>query len=168
MAANADAAVRRAALLSDGWAINPHGDFDTIRRQLNLFRTTRADAGLPPAETIGLGREIFCAPTRHEALAIARPYLGDKYDTYAEWGQDKALPGDESFCIPFETLAAERFIIGTPDDCTAMLHRWQHELGITDFVLRTNWFGMPYDTAHRSLRLIADHVIPNLTKAPTP
>lgn len=162
MAANADAAVRRAARLADGWAINPHGDFDTIRRQLELFRTAREAAGNPPARTIGLGREIFCAPTRREALDVARPYLGDKYDTYAEWGQDKALPGDESFRIPFDRLAEDRFILGTPDDCTAILQRWRHELGITDFVLRTNWFGMPYDTTRKSLHLIADHVIPNI------
>lgn len=162
MAANADAAVVRAARLSDGWAINPHADFATIERQLELFRRTRADVGRPPADRIALGREIFCAPTRAQAFELARPYLGEKYDSYAGWGQDKALPGDESFRVPFEELASERFIIGSPADCAQMLSTWSQRLGVTDFGLRTNWFGMAHDLAIESARLLATEVFPEV------
>lgn len=165
MAANADAAVERAARLSDGWAINPHGDAATIERQLALFRRTRAAAGLPPAASIALGREIFCAPTRAAAFELARPYLGEKYDVYADWGQDKALPGDESFRVPFDELAAERFIVGGPADCIQMLTTWARRLGITDFGLRTNWFGMPHELAVESARLLANEVFPEVRAA---
>lgn len=162
MAANADAAVERAARLADGWAINPHGDFATIQRQLGLFRAERAKAhGAAPA-SIALGREIFCAPTRARAFELARPFLGEKYDTYAEWGQDKALPGDESFRVPFDQLAQERFIIGSPADCKQMLSSWATHLGVTDFGLRTNWFGMPHGLAIESARLLATEVFPEL------
>lgn len=164
MAANADAAVRRAALLSDGWAINPHGDVATIARQVDLFRSTREAAGITGPGRLALGREIFCAPTRAEAFELARPFLGEKYDTYADWGQDKALPGEESFRIPFEELAADRFIIGSPADCVEMLVAWASRLGITDFGLRTNWFGMPHDLAIECARLLAAEVFPEVRR----
>ena len=45
MAANSDAAVRRAARLADTWMINPHATAGTVRRQLELFHTERAGAG---------------------------------------------------------------------------------------------------------------------------
>ena len=162
MAANADKAVVRAALQSDGWMINPHATYSTVARQLDLFAATRQEAGLPASSRTSVAREIFCAPTRQRALEIARPFLGAKYDAYAAWGQDKALPGDESFAIPFELLEDERFIIGTPDDCIAMLIPWIDDLHMTDFGFRTNWFGMPHEHAVESMRLLTTEVFPAL------
>lgn len=162
MAANADAAVRRAARLSDAWLVNPHATHETIERQIELFNTTRAEAGLPaPAESPAM-REIFCAPTREEAVESVRPYLEAKYSAYADWGQDKALPGDENFRIDFDELAAGRFVIGTPDDCLEQLVRWRDVHGINHFVLRTEWVGMPTELALGSMQLLTDEVLPVL------
>ena len=45
----------------------------------------------------------------------AQPYMEAKYQAYADWGQDKALPGEEDFRIPFEELARDRFILGSSE-----------------------------------------------------
>ena len=45
IAANNDAAVRRAARLGDAWMINPHSTVETVRRQLVLYRGRAGQGG---------------------------------------------------------------------------------------------------------------------------
>lgn len=165
MAANSDAAVRRAARKADTWMINPHATFETIKRQIEVFRTERNTAGLVPAAELPATKEIFCAADRATALEMAQPYLAKKYQVYANWGQDKALPGEESFDVPFAELEEGRFIIGSPEDCIRQLLPWREELGVDHFVLRTTWSGMPVNDALSSMRLLTDEVLPVLRKA---
>ena len=137
--------------------INPHATASTVRRQLELFDAERAAHGRGPAAARPLMREVFCADTREEAFARARPHLEGKYAVYADWGQDRVLPGQESFRMGFEALADDRFVIGNPDDCVAALSGWL-DLGIDHFVLRTDWPGMPVEHARRSVELLAREV----------
>lgn len=162
MAANAHPAVRRAATMADAWFINPHASFTTIKEQMAIYQEARTEAELPRATTTPLIREIHCAPTRRTALERVRPYLERKYEAYADWGQDRALPGDESFRVPFETLTKGRFVIGSPDDCVEHLLRWRDDIGVNQFVLRTDWIGMPHELARESIELISAEVLPAL------
>jgi alkanesulfonate monooxygenase SsuD/methylene tetrahydromethanopterin reductase-like flavin-dependent oxidoreductase (luciferase family) len=77
-----------------------------------------------PAEAIFLeqGEPLF------RALETAVPYLAEKYRSYADWGQDRALPGQESFRVPFEELQQSRFILGSPDDCIEQLLPYVDEM----------------------------------------
>lgn len=162
MAANADGAVRRAARLADTWMINPHATFETIQRQLALLVAERAAAGREPVRELPLIREVFCARTREEALELAQPYLAHKYEVYADWGQDKVMPDKESFRMPYEELARSRFVVGSPEDCIEQLLPWQRDLGVDHFIFRTNWAGMPLDSALSSVDLLSREVVPAL------
>jgi alkanesulfonate monooxygenase SsuD/methylene tetrahydromethanopterin reductase-like flavin-dependent oxidoreductase (luciferase family) len=164
LAANSDAAVRRAARLGDGWFINPHARLEVISRQMELFAEERRHAGLPPADTahMPLAKEMICAATTDEARTIAEKYVMAKYDSYASWGQDKANPGNDSFSVPFDELADQRFIYGTPDECIAGLLRWHRALGTTSFVFRVQYLDMPRDVSLRLLELMAAEVMPAL------
>ena len=161
MAANNDSAVTRAARLADTWMINPHAAMDTVKRQLELFAVARAEAGRGPATDIPLIREVFCAPTRQEALEMAQPHLANKYQVYASWGQDKVMPGKEDFAQAYEPLSADRFIVGSPQDCAAQLASWL-DLGITTFIFRTHWSGMPVQSSLQSIDLLSKEVLPAL------
>jgi alkanesulfonate monooxygenase SsuD/methylene tetrahydromethanopterin reductase-like flavin-dependent oxidoreductase (luciferase family) len=162
IAANNDKAVERAARLGDTWMINPHARVETIERQLELFASARAAAGHAPVTELPVIKEVYCAPTREEAVQRARPHLDAKYRVYARWGQDKALPGDESFEIPFDDLEQERFVLGSPDDCIAQLLPLRDRLGVDHFIFRSHWSGMPLDDTLRSVRLLTDEVLPAL------
>ena len=162
IAANAHVAVQRAARMGDAWLINPHATDETITEQAALFAATRAEAGLPPATTLPALREIYCAPTRELAMERATPYLAKKYRHYADWGQHKALPGTDDFRAGFEELSRDRFIIGTPDDCLEKLLPWRDRLGVDHFIFRTDWVGMPVETALQSLDLLDREVVPAL------
>jgi alkanesulfonate monooxygenase SsuD/methylene tetrahydromethanopterin reductase-like flavin-dependent oxidoreductase (luciferase family) len=166
MAANSDAAVRRAARLADTWMINPHATASTIRRQLELFHDERVAAGREPVRELPLMREVYCAPTRERAIELARPHLAGKYAVYADWGQDRVLPGRDSFRTGYADLAEDRFVVGSPEDCLAALLPWRDEFGVSHFVLRTDWAGMPITDARASLELLAREVAPVLRSSP--
>ena len=161
IAANGDGMVRRIARNGETWYLNPHAPFETLARQVALYRTVRAEHGHPPAGTMPMSRETFVAPTRGQAVATARPFLEGKYRAYAAWGQDKALPGEEDFTVPFEELAAGRFVVGSPDDVVADLQRFA-ELGVTHASLRFGWPGTPRDVVEGAIRLAAHEVLPSL------
>jgi alkanesulfonate monooxygenase SsuD/methylene tetrahydromethanopterin reductase-like flavin-dependent oxidoreductase (luciferase family) len=162
MAANADAAVRRCARLADTWVINPHATFEVIERQLGLLAEERAAHALPPVAELPAIREVFCAPTRELAIERAQPYLAHKYEVYSDWGQDKVMPVEESFKMPYEELEQSRFVVGSPEDCIEQLLPWQNELGVDHFIFRTNWAGMPIEDALSSVDLLSTEVIPAL------
>jgi alkanesulfonate monooxygenase SsuD/methylene tetrahydromethanopterin reductase-like flavin-dependent oxidoreductase (luciferase family) len=162
MAADNDRGVERAARMADTWIINPHATRSTIARQLELFHRVRRELGRPPLPALPAIKEVVCAPTRERAVEIAKPYLTAKYEAYRAWGQDAALPADETFDLPFEQLLEERFVIGTPDDCLRELLGWRDELGIDHFIFRPFWSGMPVETALESMDLLSREVVPAL------
>src|SRR5207302_9556849 len=75
MAANADAAVARAATLGLPWNINNHADYATVERQVGIYREAARRNGANPDLPLPLGRELYCAPSREQALAEAARYL---------------------------------------------------------------------------------------------
>jgi alkanesulfonate monooxygenase SsuD/methylene tetrahydromethanopterin reductase-like flavin-dependent oxidoreductase (luciferase family) len=155
MAANGDAAVRRAARLADTWFVNPHASVAEVQRQLGLFR---AERGSDPDE-LPMLREACIAPTEEEALAVARPYLASKYEAYVNWGQSDVLPPTDTLRREWDELRAGRFIVGAPDAAAEQI-RALSDLGVTELVLRVQWPGMPQRDALRTLELLATEALP--------
>ena len=162
VAANSDNAVRRAARIGDTWFINPHATTSTIRRQMPIYREELARVGKPFPAVLPFFKEIFCAKDARTALELAGPYLGEKYRTYAAWGQDAVLPGNDTFRQPLESLLRDRFVLGSPEDCYEQLRPCWEDVGANFLVLRTHWSGMPVGHALGSMRLISDELLPVL------
>jgi alkanesulfonate monooxygenase SsuD/methylene tetrahydromethanopterin reductase-like flavin-dependent oxidoreductase (luciferase family) len=164
IAANADGAVARAARLGYPWLVNPHAALATIARQWALYQTTMTGAGLALPSTRPIILELCVRPDRDEAVRLAEPFLAAKYLAYAEWGQDKVLPGSESFRVGFENLARDRFILGDPDDVIAELERRIEALGSNYFFFRLSWPGLENRHALRTIELMGQHVLPHFHK----
>jgi hypothetical protein len=98
---------------------------------------------------------------------MAGPYLAQKYRTYASWGQDAVLPGDDTFHQPFESLLRDRFVLGSPQECYEQLRPCWEEIGANFLVLRTHWSGMPLGHALASMQLISDELLPALRRVKT-
>ena len=130
VAANNDPAIRRAARIGDTWMINPHSTTATIRRQLVLYREALDAAGKPFPRELPCIKEVVCARDRRTAIEIAGPWLLGKYRDYAKWGQDAAMPDDESFDKDFDELLADRFILGSPEECLEQLRPYVEEIGV--------------------------------------
>ena len=158
IAASSDAAVARTGRLGYPWLIN-HADYPTIARQVGLYRAARAEAGHPAATDLPILREFFVAETAGEAVRIAQPYVSGKYATYAQWGQDQALEGEQSFASKFAALARDRFIVGDVEQVVADLKRYE-ALGVTHVGLRMRWAGMAPEPTADAMRLTAERVFP--------
>jgi alkanesulfonate monooxygenase SsuD/methylene tetrahydromethanopterin reductase-like flavin-dependent oxidoreductase (luciferase family) len=156
MAANGDAAVRRAARLADTWFVNPHASLAEVERQLALFRGVR---GSEPAE-LPMLREACVAPTDKEALAVARPHLARKYEAYVSWGQSDVLPPSDTLRREWADLHAGRFLLGSPHTVMEQV-RALGRLGVTELVVRVQWPGLPQRHALRTLALLGSEVLPH-------
>ncbi|MBV9424019.1 MAG: LLM class flavin-dependent oxidoreductase [Solirubrobacterales bacterium] len=161
IAANSDRAVRRAARLGDAWLVNPHTRLAELERQMRLYRAERATARLPPSGHTPVLKEVCVAPTDDDALAVARPYLEEKYEAYVHWGQSEVLPPGDTLRRGFPELSAGgRFVLGSPETCATTLGEHMDQLGADYFICRVQWPGMPQDHVLRSIRLLATEVLP--------
>ena len=95
---------------------------------------------------------------------MAGPYLAGKYQDYAKWGQDDAMPDDESFDKDFEELLEGRFILGSPEECYEQLKPYWEQMGVNHLIFRTHWAGMPVETALSSINMISKELLPELHK----
>ena len=164
VAANNDSAIRRAGRLRCAWLVNPHATTETLIRQTALYREALAAAGQKADSAddpeFPIIKELHVADTHEEALAVARPYLEKKYQAYADWGQDKELPGDESFRVSFDELAKDRFILGSVEEVVEQIDAQHRRLGVDHFIFRIWWPGMPAEYASRVVELLGAHVLP--------
>jgi alkanesulfonate monooxygenase SsuD/methylene tetrahydromethanopterin reductase-like flavin-dependent oxidoreductase (luciferase family) len=164
-AANNDAAVERSARMADAWVINPHAKLSILDHQMALYRQTLQKADKPFPAEVPMIKELYVAPDRKAAIQECRPFLEAKYQAYASWGQDKALPEEDSFDLAFEELVQDRFIIGDPEDCVRELQRYVDALGVNCFIFRIQWPGMEQAKVLRTIKLLAERVMPELQKS---
>ena len=161
IAANHDSAVARAGRLGCAWLLNPHATLSTLERQMEVYTAALKEAKADPPSDFPIIKEMHLATTRDEAVRVAQPYLEPKYQAYADWGQDKAMSGQESFRVPFEALAHDRFILGSVDDVIQQIEAHRERLGVNHFIFRIWWPGMEAYHAYRVLELMGTHVIPH-------
>ena len=161
IAANADPAVMRTARLGLSWFVNPHAALPTIERQWQRYRQALAEAGHPMPAARPICLEAHVAPSHEEAVATARPFLEGKYNAYAEWGQDKVLPGAENFRVGFDDLARDRFILGTPDEVIEHLEERVRRLDSNYLIFRMGWPGMEAARIRRAIELMGERVLPH-------
>jgi alkanesulfonate monooxygenase SsuD/methylene tetrahydromethanopterin reductase-like flavin-dependent oxidoreductase (luciferase family) len=164
IAANSDAAVRRAARLGDSLFVNPHATMPVIAGQMALYRAELARHGKAFPTVLPYLREIYCAKSKLTAVEIAGRYLAEKYRTYAHCGQDRVLPGQDSFRQSLEALSQDRFVLGSPEDCWEALRPCWESVGANFLIFRTHWSGMPVAWALASMRLISDELLPALRR----
>jgi alkanesulfonate monooxygenase SsuD/methylene tetrahydromethanopterin reductase-like flavin-dependent oxidoreductase (luciferase family) len=152
-AAVTDAGIARQAPLADAWFMPPMSTVSELEHGLAIDTDKR---GGTPSSRIPVMREACIAKTDEAAIAAARPFLEEKYRVYAGWGQSETL-GDG-----WDALAADRFLVGSPETVTQELSQLSERLGATDVSLRLAWPGFPHAATMRSIELLASEVIPRL------
>ena len=165
MAANNDAAVKRAARMSDAWLINPHATIETIRRQMPMYHAELKAAGKGAPRELPLIKEIYCAKDRKTALEMGGPYLLAKYRGLCQVGPgqgDARRHGLRPLVRGAGRRAASSW--ARRRSATTQLEPYWKEFGVNHIVLRTHWVGMPLSTSLASMRLISDELLPALRK----
>lgn len=155
--------MRRAARLGDAWLISPHTNLTELQRQVGVFHAARREAARDPVSGLPILKEVCIAPTDEEAMATARPFLQAKYETYVDWGQSEVLPEGDTLRRDWAQLTGGgRFIIGSPETCARQVREHVDRLGIDHLICRVQWPGMGQAASLRTLRLLAEEVIPAL------
>ena len=164
VAANNGVAIRRAARWGYPWIINPHATIPMISEQWTDYKATLIKANNPIPDTLPMMRELYIADNRETAFIESEPYLASKYKAYADWGQDKALPGEESFSVPYQDLAKDRFLLGSPDEVVSEIQRYEEELDANYLIFRMQWPGMEQSQVLKQIELLGKEVIPRVKK----
>lgn len=161
MAANSDRAVGRAARKSDAWLVNPHSTITEIKTQKQDYYDPVREERDQDTQ-VPIIRETFVSPTREEAVETAREYLWEKYQRYISWGQDEAMEDTEDLHRPFDELAEDRFLLGTPAEVCSEIESYKKELDADYIIVRSHWPSIEYDRTIESLQLMGDEVILNI------
>lgn len=169
--ATSDRAIKRAGRIGDAFMATPNDDNTGVRRQLELFATARAAAGLAPAAHTGRMLEVFCHADSSTARRLARPHLLTKYAAYASWGLTGSAGEAAASAVgaagedAFAALASGRFVIGDPDEVAAGLIGQYREVGITHLAMRVAWPGSEQADTLACLELLGREVLPRVRAA---
>lgn len=157
VAANGDAAIRRAATIADGWLISTRSTYAVIAKQVEIFREAAAAAGRTPV--IWAWRDAYCAKDWRTAIETVRPALEPFYADRARLGHDRDLPQGDSLSGSLEDIVRGRLIIGSPDECAQQIEQYK-ALGIENISMRMRWEGMTEAQGMDSARLMGREVLP--------
>jgi alkanesulfonate monooxygenase SsuD/methylene tetrahydromethanopterin reductase-like flavin-dependent oxidoreductase (luciferase family) len=144
VAAQVDAAIRRAARIGDAWLIVNSSALDIVGPQMALYRAALAEAGRVPRE-YPIARECYVGASHATAFEECRAALHYKYAAYAAWGLGRGSTDSEMFGMPFEDFVRDRFIIGDAVSVKEDIARYRETLGVDHFIMRLQWPGLPQD-----------------------
>jgi alkanesulfonate monooxygenase SsuD/methylene tetrahydromethanopterin reductase-like flavin-dependent oxidoreductase (luciferase family) len=162
--AQVEAAIKRAAMIGDGWLVVPIPTLDQLAKQMSIYRTARSAAKLPPSPHVCRLLEVGCAPDDDTALRRIAPFLMEKYKAYFSWGlEGLSLDPNATPEQQFRGLATDRFAVGTPAKVIDMLLA-QHRAGITHLSMRVSWPGMGHDDILAGIELLGREVLPQVRR----
>ena len=135
--ASADAPVKRAARLADGWLIDPGTSFASCEKRIDFYRKALDEYGRTVAE-IPIRRDVYIAPDRETAQQHTEPILQAGY---------RGFKGEQLSAL----------FIGSPEDMIAEVEKY-YALGCNHFLFRH--IVRDQNQALASIQLIGEKVIP--------
>ncbi len=110
-------------------------------------------------------RNIVVAPDRRTALRDVGPAIAESYRIFGNWGLFTEVVGDATAHPEFADLIADRFIIGSPEECAAEIAELMQATGCNRLVARIQWVGMEQRCVLRTIELLGEKVAPLVRKA---
>lgn len=156
--AQTDKTIRRAAELADAWVAPPSSKLRWAARMVEHYQACRSELGRSSPTDMAIMLETALAPDGETARREALPYILKEYEYYSEYGLQWL------FRDRFQELANESFLFGSPAEVSAHLINLARA-GYNHFLFRCAWGGMPHDKAMRTLRLLAEQVMPEVRAA---
>jgi len=165
VAGQVEAAVKRAARMGDAWYAPPFPTHQGLARLRGLFLEERARVGLPAFGDFPLRRELVIAGPGEDSRRLAAMRSAGRFDTYIKWGLTSDLDKDATGFGSKESDDIDaRFIHGTPEQCAEALAGLRDKLGMTHFMYKPQWPGLPHADVMKQLELFGTRVIPLLRK----
>ncbi len=161
-------AIRRAARMADSWSISPVETLPELEAKMETYReevakTDRSyeEIRKPPR------REAYVAADDETAWEEVGPSLRYEYeDVYGDYDEiGHSFESSEDADEALEDLrehAEDRFIVGGPETAIEEINRYQERLGVDDIILRMHFPGLDPSHSAKSMRIIAEDVMPHL------
>ena len=105
------------------------------------------------------------APDRGTAIGDAGPSIAESYRIFGDWGLFTGVVGDTKSHAEFADLIADRFTIGSPEECAAQITDLMRATGCNRLVARIQWVGMEHRYVMRTIELLGEKVAPLVRKA---
>lgn len=149
-----------------------------MRGLIDIYRDAWAAAGHPGQGRVMLAFHMYCAPTRTEAVRIARDplnrYLKSLVDAAGDWTSGASSGDYQNYDKLIAALERETFEsqvekgaawVGTPDDLIAQIAEYDTQVGgFEEASLQINFNDIGYDDAARSMRLFGEKVVPHFAE----
>ena len=154
-------AVRRAARTADGWCVPPFLTHAQVVELTACFNEERQRCGLRPALEFPLRREMVIADSMEKAVAGAAARSESRMGTYVKWGMGQDYTSGDLTGVDTGNLK-ERYVLGTPEDCAAQIDELRRQVGMTHFVIKPQWPGLPHGEAVEQVLRFGSEVVPLL------
>lgn len=159
-------AIRRAARMADAWYTPPFPTHDGLAALRAIFLEERAKHGLPLDGAFPVRREVVIGDGRDAAVKLAAQRSQARYDVYLKWGLGNDLDkNNKGFGSQDDQDIIDRFILGSPEQVAEHLDALRRDLGMTHFVFKPQWLGLPHREAMRQLEEFGTQVMPLVQKA---
>ena len=163
-------AVKRAAkiaepLFGDTWVASSHLKNNVITEQAAVFKAALAEQGKPAPTDFPVLRNVVVAPDRAAAIRDVGPAIAESYRIFGNWGLFTGVVGDANTHPEFDDLIADRFIIGSPEECATQITDLMRATGCNRLVTRLQWVGMEHRYVMRTIELLGNKVAPLVDKA---
>jgi alkanesulfonate monooxygenase SsuD/methylene tetrahydromethanopterin reductase-like flavin-dependent oxidoreductase (luciferase family) len=165
----ADAAIRRAARLGDGYLLSAGSTVEEIRRRIAVYQaalraspTGEHPTGDAPSATrlpIAVNRVVHVAGSRAERDEMTRLLAERFLSAYDRWGhEDVQRLGSPERAVG-ET-ARQHFVIGEASECVEQIRVYE-EMGVRHVACLMNFGGPVLDLVEASLRRFGEAVLPH-------
>ena len=158
IAGSAEAAVRRAARLADGWMCKPGESKADLLRLTAIHRQESARHGRVAAGPI-IRRDAWVAGSSEQAWDEALPALHFHYT------RDYSFIPDDADVGYIREYGRDRFLIGDPEHLVSELRWYRDELGASRVILALDHPGLSAQAVMGALRTIGEAVMPALARA---
>jgi alkanesulfonate monooxygenase SsuD/methylene tetrahydromethanopterin reductase-like flavin-dependent oxidoreductase (luciferase family) len=145
--------------LADTWIPGPTADLSRLLDGKQQILLHRAAAGLTaPSTEWPLTRDVIIADSDTQARQLAeRHIMVSDRDEYAGGWKHPFI--DRSVTAELDSLMRVRFIIGGPEQCMAQIQRFIEAFGMTRFICRLFFPGMPHAHIMHELERLAWEVM---------
>jgi alkanesulfonate monooxygenase SsuD/methylene tetrahydromethanopterin reductase-like flavin-dependent oxidoreductase (luciferase family) len=150
-----------------------------MKELIDLYRDAWRKAGHSGRGRVMLAFHMFCAPTRQEAISIAREphnrYLRSICDAASAWadglsskdyaGYDKLVAGLRAETSETQMQKGAAWI-GSPEEIADQILAYNELVGgFESASMQVNFNTLSFDEAARSMRMFAEKVMPRIAKA---
>ena len=163
---SADAAIRRAGRLADGYLRTRGGQVDRMKEDLQIAEEAARAAGRDAsAMPFGQLQSAFVWEDG-DAWEVIKKGAEHHIGVYGGWAEGSDTPGRDFFITPPDEGTLRTMIpSGSPQDVAHALRPMVEAFGGRrefHLVVRLHYPGMAFDTAARAIELFAEKVIPSL------